>query len=261
MQIAQLGVMLVILLGIVGSQSAYANSTVTLEQFCESLPLEPQCNPTFITYLLNLDVVIGDLFRGLIEAILLPVLPYAHAQQSFSFEQPDFIFQIQTIVEDIRLGFATGADKASLIVEFAKDKQTRIDTALARGETLPLAVEERRNELINTEVKTETNSDGVRVETIFNNFNNEYNKLAELNEIRILYSQFDDCKMTCTEQDKQVFNDKVNSLDSWEKKCSGTFNIDNFDYSDSGFDKLSNSCPELKTYDRNSLLHRISGNT
>ena len=127
-----------------------------------------------------------------------------HTEKSFSFAQPDFVFKITNIIEDIRLQISSGQDKIELIKEFALDKQTRIDTALARGETVSLEIENRRTEIINKANNI----------TPFESIRKELEVLGEMNQIRILYSNFDECTTQCSEIEKEQFNEKVNSLDS-----------------------------------------------
>lgn len=170
----------------------------------------------------------------------------------FTFAQPDFIFRITNIIEDIRLGIASGQDKIELIKEFAHDKQVRIDQALSRGETVSMAIEERRTELLSE--RNINNITGLQV------FREKLDEVAELNTIRILYSQFDECTMSCTELEKQQFNDRVNSLDTWKNKCSGSFDIHDYALSNRSFDDLSVKCPDLKKYSKNHLITAISGN-
>ena len=90
-------------------------------------------------------IPIATIILLLVASVVTPV----YAQQ-FSFAKPDFVFKITNIIEDIRLGLASAQDKIELIKEFAKDKQTRIDTALSRGETVPMEIEERRKALLDT---------------------------------------------------------------------------------------------------------------
>src|SRR3990167_6321882 len=168
--------------------------------------------------------------------------------ESFSFAKPDFVFKITNIIEDIRLGLASAQDKIELIKEFAKDKQTRIDTALSRGETVPMEIEERRKALINT------SSIGEKIKA-------EFDRLGEMNEIRILYSQFPRCLESCTEQEKEIFNERVNSLGTWKSKCSGTFDIDGYENTNESFDKLAQKCPDLKNLSKSHLRSVVSGNT
>jgi hypothetical protein len=171
----------------------------------------------------------------------------------FSFSESNFLFKIQNVIEDIRISIASPTDKITLIKEFALDKQTIIDTKTKIGEKVPLDVEERRLALIE---KTDNIEESVDVIT---QLKDELNQLGEMNEIRILYSQFEDCKINCTEQQLQDFNDKVNALDSWNNKCQGTFDIDDFDYSLNSFDKLSSKCPDLYQFSKNHLRIAVNG--
>ena len=168
--------------------------------------------------------------------------------ESFSFAKPDFVFRITNIIEDIRLGLASAQDKIELIKEFAKDKQTRIDTALSRGETVPMEIEERRKALIST------SSIGEKIKA-------EFDRLSDMNEIRILYSEFPKCLELCTEQDKIKFNERVNSLGTWKTKCSGEFDIDSYENTNESFDKLAQKCPDLKNLSKNHLRSVVSGNS
>ncbi len=174
-----------------------------------------------------------------------------HTEKSFSFAQPDFVFKITNIIEDIRLQISSGQDKIELIKEFALDKQTRIDTALARGETVSLEIENRRTEIINKANNI----------TPFESIRKELEVLGEMNQIRILYSNFDECTTQCSEIEKEQFNEKVNSLDTWQNKCSGDFDIHDYSLSNSSFDDLTQKCPDLKQYSKNHLITALSGKT
>jgi hypothetical protein len=178
---------------------------------------------------------------------------FAYAEQGFSFVKPDFLFKITNFVEDIRIQIADTKEKVELIKEFALDKQTRIDTALERGEQVSLELEERRTELI---TKADTVDDNT---SPFKSIKDELNKVAEYNQIMILYSQFPDCIENCTDSQKQDFNDKVNSLDSWKNKCSGTFDIENYRYTIESFDKLKDSCPDLNNFTQKNLQLAVTG--
>jgi hypothetical protein len=173
------------------------------------------------------------------------VTPAVYAE-SFSFVKPDFVFKITNIIEDIRLGLASAQDKIELIKEFAKDKQIRIDTALSRGESVPIEIEERRKALLDTSSIGET-------------IKSELDRLGEMNEVRILYSQFPRCLETCTESEKELFNQKVNSLESWKSKCLGEFDIDSYENTNESFDKLAQKCPDLKNFSKNHLKSVVTG--
>ena len=172
----------------------------------------------------------------------------------FSFSESNFLFKVQNVIEDIRINLASPPDKITLIKEFALDKQTIIDTKTINGEKVPLDIEERRLELID---KSDNIAESVDVIT---QLKNELNQLGEMNEIRILYSQFEDCKINCTDQQLLDFNEKVNALDSWNNKCQGTFDIDDYDYSMNAFDKLSSKCPDLYKFSKNHLKSVVNEN-
>jgi len=172
----------------------------------------------------------------------------------FSFSESNFLFKVQNVIEDIRISIASPPDKITLIKEFALDKQTIIDTKTINGEKVPLDIEERRLELID---KSDNIAESVDVIT---QLKNELNQLGEMNEIRILYSQFEDCKINCTDQQLLDFNEKVNALDSWNNKCQGTFDIDDYDYSMNAFDKLSSKCPDLYKFSKNHLKSVVNEN-
>jgi hypothetical protein len=186
-------------------------------------------------------IPIATILLILVAGVVTPV--YA---ESFSFVKPDFIFKITNIIEDIRIGLASAQDKIELIKEFAKDKQTRIDTALSRGESVPIEIEERRKALLDTSSIGET-------------IKSELDRLGEMNEVRILYSQFPRCLETCTESEKELFNQKVNSLESWKSKCLGEFDIDSYENTNESFDKLAQKCPDLKNFSKNHLKSVVTG--
>jgi hypothetical protein len=172
----------------------------------------------------------------------------------FSFSESNFLFKVQNVIEDIRINLASPPDKITLIKEFALEKQAIIDTKTINGEKVPLDIEERRLELID---KSDNIAESVDVIT---QLKNELNQLGEMNEIRILYSQFEDCKINCTDQQLLDFNEKVNALDSWNNKCQGTFDIDDYDYSMNAFDKLSSKCPDLYKFSKNHLKSVVNEN-
>ena len=165
----------------------------------------------------------------------------------FSFSESNFLFKVQNVIEDIRIIIASPSDKITLIKEFALEKQAIIDTKTINGEKVPLDIEERRLELIDKSDNIEESVD------VITQLKNELNQLGEMNEIRILYSQFEDCKINCTDQQLLDFNEKVNALDSWNNKCQGTFDIDDYDYSMNSYDKLSSKCPDLYKFSKNHL--------
>lgn len=179
---------------------------------------------------------------------LLAFVCYVQFQQeafaeNFQTAQPTFIWKIQTFVEDIRLAISSGADKAELALKFAEQRQNEIDGLLQKGERVPQEIEDRRLQLLE---KVEPNK---TTRTVIDNVKQDLQTLGELNEIRILYSEFKTCNEKCTDQQKKEFNDNVNSLETWKSKCSGTFDINNYKNTDESFSRLAeNHCPDLKKY-------------
>ncbi len=168
----------------------------------------------------------------------------------FSFAKPDILFTITNFIEDIRIEIADSVEtKNKLINEFINDKQSRIDKAFVNNEKISMDVEKRRTELIK---KTSSIDSGV------SKLRSEIDTLSELNDIKILYSQFPDCIKTCDQNEKSIFNNKVNSLKSWKTRCTGIFDIDDYKFNDVSFDKLSSKCPDLKKYTKSALLQGIS---
>ena len=190
-------------------------------------------------------IPIATILLILVASVVTPV--YA---QGFSFGSSGIGLKITNIIEDIRLGLASQSDKIQLIKEFVNDKQSRIDNALSKGGAVPIDIEERRKDLVQ---KVESLSVGERIKQ-------EFDRLGEMNEVRILYSQFPRCLEVCSEQDKEMFNDKVNSLESWKTRCSGEFDIDEYENTDDSFDKLSEKCPTLKQFSKNHLRSVVLGN-
>jgi|LWDU01.1.fsa_nt_gi hypothetical protein len=167
---------------------------------------------------------------------------FAHPTDSYHkesyFLKSDFFFKVQTFIEDVRISFASNDDKVSLIKEFVTDKQKTINIAVTNNNPTSLEIEDRRMSLVD----------------MLGDFTAEAGKyqsdmwdISEMNEIRLLYSQFKDCTSSCTPDEKQQFNNSVNNLSSWNNHCTESFNISNYSYSMESYDKLSNICPELKT--------------
>lgn len=187
----------------------------------------------------------------LVILVTVSAMPSVYAQ-SFLEPKENFVFGIKNIIQDIIITISPEEKRGQLIADFAKQLQTEIDDKSKRGEVISLDIEERRKELLNKEVM------GNKVINL-QSVKDEIASLGEMNEIRILYSQFPDCIKTCTDTDKQRFNDRVNSLETWKNKCSGTFDINNYKFNIDSFDKLSEQCPELKNYSHKHLRTVVSG--
>ena len=214
------------------------------------------CNPSSVD--LFFDFIVSG-FNDLIEKFtgkpLFVILPSAYAD-SFLEPKENFIFGIKNFVQDVIITITPEENRGQVIAEFAREIQTTIDDKSKHGEVISLDLEERRKELLNTEVRIGGFSGRV---IDMDNIRSEIESIADMNQIRILYSQFPDCIESCTPEQKDIFNNKVNSLDSWQDKCSGIFDIDDYTYSTNSFDDLSDKCPDLKNYSHKHLKTIITG--
>lgn len=178
------------------------------------------------------------------------LLSFAHilTQEAYAIDfksaKPTFIWKIQTLIEDFRLSIATGNDRAVLAFEFAENIQTTIDKSFLKGERIPQELEERRLKLLNTDETQKTFFDGIRDRIV---------EAGELNQIRILYSEFKTCTETCTDQQKRDFNLKVNSLQTWKNKCIGIFDINDYKNDDASLDRLKSKCSDLNDVNKKTL--------
>lgn len=183
--------------------------------------------------------------------------------EGFSFAKPDFFFKIGNMFEDARIGLALGLldDKKGaleLIKEFAENHQARVDEATSKGENVSMERNDRLNELYQKSVDIAEHDDK-ELRDIWAETRRIVKEVGEWNEIRILYTQFDDCIRDCSDAEKQMFSDKVNALETWQNKCTGTFNINDYQYTYESFDKLTDKCTDLKNYSDKHLKSFVSG--
>jgi len=179
-----------------------------------------------------------------------PVL--AHPSESYHeesyFLESDLFFKIQTFIEDVRITLASTDDKVILIKEFVSNKQTTINNAVINNESTSLDIEDRRMTLVDM-LSDFTAESG--------KYQSDMWDISEMNEIRLLYSQFEDCSSSCSSDEKLQFNDSVNQLNSWNNHCTESFNIDHYSYDMESYDKLSNVCPELKSISIDKLRNMV----
>lgn len=189
-------------------------------------------------------------------------MPSSYAN-SFTEPRADFGFAVKSFVQDIIIAVSPEEKRGERIAEFVFDLQKDIDAKTKRGEIVSLDVEDRRKDLMNRFETTVSNTqNGITAKLpseALTNLKADLELLGELNEIRILYSQFPECLKNCTPEQKDIFNEKVNSLQTWDNKCTGKFNIDDYKWTDASFDDLSKKCPDLQKYDKMHLKLEVSG--
>ena len=167
---------------------------------------------------------------------------YAHPTDSYHkesyFVKSDLFFKISTFIEDVRIAFASDSDKVKLIKEFVIDKQIMINNAVKNQQSTSLDIEDRRMTLV--DMLSDFTAEAGK-------FQSDMWDISEINEIKLLYSQFKNCTVNCTGDEKIQYNSSVNSLSSWKNHCIDLFDIDDYSYDMESFEKLSNICPELKS--------------
>lgn len=167
--------------------------------------------------------------------------------------------------------------KTELKIKHVQELQTEIETLVEENRPIPQEIENKRlqkldeiEELIDSELPPSDCSLGCPDPQLQQaNFDRltpfeqlkikleQLESFNEVNEIRVLYGQFDNVQESNDENLKQQYNDMVNNLDSWDKHCNGSFDINSYSQSsksDSSYLRLSEQCPILKQYDKQTVL-------
>lgn len=178
----------------------------------------------------------------------------------------DFDWKLESFSQDIAEAFTFDeVEKAQLKLEHAQIQQEKIDDLDRRGLSIPVELEERRIQKINEAsdiidrkpmqeiYELNKKDDGLR---LFSSQLDLLKEMGELNEIRVLYSQLPEV-VNADQETKDRFNAKVNSLDTWQKECTGDFNIDELKPLRTAVSKLQNQCPKLLEYEEKFGLDRI----
>lgn len=153
----------------------------------------------------------------------------------------DFGWKIKTVQEDISEIFTFDKlKKAELILQHAKERQNEINDLDERGLPIPIELEERRIEKLNTaRLLIEEKDDSILSKSF-----SQLREMGELNDIRVLYSQLPSV-VNADEKTKQDYNEKVNSLLTWKNNCMGEFNVDDMKPLNKAVEKLEKQCPKL----------------
>lgn len=162
--------------------------------------------------------------------------------------QITIIDRVQNVFRDIQTALTFDPlERAKLNLEDAGNNQSIINRSIDSGVPVSSAVEERRvgklNEALNivqTNMDSITNSAQLLQDIKF------LQDTGELNEIKILYSQVDDVK-DADQTTKDEFNAKVNALETYQKYCFGSFDIDDFrPIDETVIPKIEQQCPRIK---------------
>ncbi len=158
----------------------------------------------------------------------------------------DFAWRLKVLGEDFREFFTFDPlEKAQLKLEFAEQRQIEIDELDTRGLAIPIEYEQRRIQKLNeaSEIINQTPVTNQILSMIIESFET-LRMMGELNDIRILYSQLPSV-VNASDEVKQRYNAKVNSLENWKEFCIGQFDIDTLKPLRTAVDKLEQQCPKL----------------
>ena len=194
------------------------------------------------------------------------MFPTAHAQTNFNNFSPasPIGFQIQQFIFDIQEIITVDPEKkAELMLSHANEIQSQIDELDKNSQLIPAEYEEKRQEKLQKAQEIITNLQQTNPDQSLDALENVASKLSsltEINEIRVLYGQFPEVLASDDEALKQEFNDKVNSLDSWNDNCFGNFDVDDYQMTNESYEKLAQKCTPLKEYSLQKVRMIVSGN-
>jgi len=161
----------------------------------------------------------------------------------------DFGFFIRTVTNNVSEALTFNDERrAELKLQHAQVDQDEINDLDSRGLPIPLQLEQRRIAKINeaTEIlnnRIERNQTITDKDNLTDRFDT-LREMGELNDIRILYSQLPRV-IESDHATKQQYNEKVNSLDTWQNNCHGEFDVDNMVPLSMAVKKLETQCPRL----------------
>ncbi len=137
-------------------------------------------------------------------------------------------------------------EKAKLKIQHAQANQIAIDNLDQRGFAIPIEFEERRVAKVNeaSDLLNESTQKGRVIEQDTVDAFETLRTMSELNDIRILVSQLEAVSVA-DDQTKERYNAKVNALDTWQKECTGEFDIDAILPLRTAMDKIEEQCPKL----------------
>jgi len=153
----------------------------------------------------------------------------------------DFGFTMNVFREDVAEFFTFDPTaKAELKLKHAQEQQNKINDLDSRGLQIPLVFEERRIQKLNEAREIINNQEDSILTSTFN----QLREMGELNDIRILYSQLPRV-INADQQTKDDYNQKVNSLQTWQNNCIGEFDVDNMVPLSQAVMKIEAQCPKL----------------
>ncbi len=161
-----------------------------------------------------------------------------------------FSWSLKTLGEDIAEALTFNPlEKAELKLKHAEERQREIDYLHFVGEPIPVEYEERRVQKLNEAsaiINSNWKDDRYGLSDL-KFFDSEYKLLrnwGELNDVKHYYSQLPRI-MESTDEVKQRYNHKVNSLQTWKDFCTGEFDVDSLGTMRTAIDRIEVQCPHL----------------
>lgn len=188
--------------------------------------------------------------------------------------KPTLQWQIKVFFEDVQELITTDPQKkAQLVLEHVEQRQIEIDYLESQNQPIPKEFEERRLAKLDQAERLVADSmdlpfsdeHGVMPKTASDSADplvkaiSTLKRVGELNEIRIAYSEFPDVINSGDENQIKEFNEKINSLDTWNDYCSGTFDANEYSHDPASFDRLTEKCPALKQHSINEIKGLFNG--
>lgn len=208
-----------------------------------------------------MNVLIPSLLLSI--TLIVSILPYGYSQGiDFNQFSPDkgFGFKITELVWAIQEELTFDPErKANIKMQHAVEIQDKIETMIENKEPIPVGLEESRQEKL-SDVRKIIESSGNEISKVDElklvGTLQQMGLLSDVNEIRTLYGQFYSVLNSDNEELQNEYNDRVNSLGSWDRYCIGDFDIKRFKglTQEEQFDLLTDYCEEIKNVDRKTLI-------
>ena len=165
--------------------------------------------------------------------------------------EPTISWHFKNFIQDAQEFFTINPTaKAQLKLQHAQDLQNQIDTLDNKGIEIPEEVERRRLQKLG-EAQNIVESSVQDAKTTLQNVIDQMKSIGELNQIRILHSQFANIVQNGTPDEKKAFEAKVNALDTWNKYCIGDFSLSEFDRpTKNSWTVLKQKCPVLNSWEK-----------
>ncbi len=193
---------------------------------------------------------------GVIPILILIVFIPSPASAISSVE-PTMAWHLKNFINDVQETLTFNpTQKAQLKLQHAQELQDQIDQLDMQGIEIPEEVERRRLQKLG-EVQNIVEGSISTARTSLQDALDKIRLVGELNDIRILHSQFANVIQNGTPQEQQDFENRVNALQTWNKYCSGVFDLDDYKPINQSWITLKQKCPDLDRWENQYGFDRI----